>query len=76
MKEILKILQAYKNGKITEKELSVLLEIKKRGKFHIVKTEGNYFQVWNKNSCFFITDKEEAEKFISDSEKLLKLCLE
>ena len=78
MKEILKILQAYKAGKITEKELSLLLEIKKRGLFVIVENKrAGCFHVWNKNTCLFKTDKtEEAEAFVINSEKLLKLCLE
>ena len=40
MKEIIKILQAYKAGKITEKELTILLDIKKRGLFVIVENSG------------------------------------
>ena len=78
MKEILKILQAYKAGKITEKELTILLDIKKRGLFVIVENKrAGCFQVWNKNSCLLTTDKtEEAEAFVINSEKLLKLCLE
>lgn len=78
MKEIIKILQAYKAGKITEKELSLLLEIKKRGLFVIVENKrAGCFQVWNKNTCLLTTDKtEEAEAFVINSEKLLKICLE
>jgi len=75
MKTIIKILKAYKNGKITEKELSVLLDIKKRGKFHILNIEGKYFQVWNNNTCLLITSKEEAEGFISKANDLLNTCL-
>ena len=77
MKEILKILKAYKAGKITEKELTILLEIKKRGLFIIVENKrASCFQVWNKNTCLLTTDKtEEAEAFVINSEKLLKICL-
>ena len=78
MKEILKILKAYKAGKITEKELTILLEIKKRGLFVIAENKlVGFFQVWNKNTCLLTTEKkEEAEAFVINSEKLLKLCLE
>ncbi len=71
MDEIIKILSKFKEGKISLKELSMLLDIKKRGKFHLVKTTSN-FQVWNKNDCFLSTkNKDEAETLVLAVDDLL-----
>jgi hypothetical protein len=62
MNDIIKILQAYKNGKITEKELSLLLILKQRKTINIYKVKKNYV-VSSHNVELMITPiKEEAEK--------------
>ncbi len=77
MQAIIKILQAYKNGKITEKELTLLLDIKKRGNFHLLEAKKDYFQIWNNNQLLTVFyNKEEAEGFISKANDLLNTCLE
>lgn len=76
MKTIIKILQAYKNGKITEKELTLLLDIKKRGNFHLLEAKKDYFQIWNNNQLLTVFySKEEADEFISKADDLLNTCL-
>jgi len=78
MQAIIKILQAYKSGKITEKELTILLNIKRRKKLHLFKNElAECYQVWGDDICMLSSEKkEEAEGFISKANDLLNTCLE
>jgi hypothetical protein len=76
MNDIIKILQAYKNGKITEKELSLLLILKQRKTINIYKVKKNYV-VSSHNVELMITPiKEEAENIKIQFQNLQKKCLE
>jgi hypothetical protein len=76
MNDIIKILQAYKNGKITEKELSLLLILKQRKTINIYKVKKNYV-VSSHNVELMITPiKEEAESIKTEFQNLQKKCLE
>lgn len=77
MKDIKKILQAYKSNIISEKQLNNFLNIKKRSQPNIIDLgNGEGFQVWADDTCLLITAyKEVAEYFIANHNEHLKLIL-